>query len=230
MTALKPIDNRRVRGVAAESYPSNRICAHPDCDKAVDLRPSGDPTVHHIFPRSLTKSDSYFVEITTDPVIWGEEHVGEADIIEVTPHAVGLCGSGTTGHHGDVEEHRAWIKLEDGEYRWYDRVAPADPHDEIPEDWQEWVLVGPLNPQPGSVDGKTKKKRTVRGTAARDERKTVSVRLPEGTSGADWDELLEEASKVELEQKDTQFVPEKGAVTVGRLLVAVLERFMGRVG
>lgn len=227
MTALKPIDNRRVRGVAAESYPSNQICAHPDCDKPVDLRPSGDPTVHHIFPRSLTKSDSYFVEIIEDASV-EDPDARERDM--VIPHAVGLCGSGTTLHHGDVEEHRAWIKLEDGVYVWYDRGAPTDPHDEIPEDWQEWVRVGELNPQPGSVDGKTKKKRTVKGTAERAERKTVSVRLPEGTSGEDWDELLEEASKVELEQKDTQFVPERGAVTVGRLLVAVLERFTGRVG
>lgn len=223
MTALKPIENRRVRGVAAESYPSNRICAHPDCDKPVDLRPSGEPTVHHIFPRSLTKSDSYFVEIQ-------EENEAGDEFSSILPHAVGLCGSGTTEHHGDVEEHRGWIKLEDGVFNWYDRIAPTDPHDEIPEDWEEWVLVGPLNPQPGSVEGKPKKKRTVRGTAERTERKTVSVRLPEGTSGDDWDELLEEASKVELEQKDTQFVPEKGAVTVGRLLVAVLERFTGRVG
>jgi hypothetical protein len=226
MTALKPIENRRVRGVAAESYPSNLICAHPECDKPVDLRPSGDPTVHHIFPRSLTKSDSYFVAITD------HESDEMAFVDTILPHAVGLCGSGTTGHHGDVEEHRAWIKLEEGVYVWYDRVAPTDPHDEIPEDWQEWVSAGALNPQPGSVDGKTKKKRTVKGTEERAKRTTVSIRLPEGVTGEYWDELIAEAEQVELEQPhdETEFDPSRGGVTVGKLLVAVLQRFTGRVG
>lgn len=225
MTALKPIESRRVRGVAAERYPSNLVCAHPDCDKPVDLRPDGTPTVHHIFPRSLTKSDSYFVEIQSD-----HPEDGDGTVEVVIPHAVGLCGSGTTGHHGDVEEHRSWIKLEEGEYVWYDRVPPADPEDEIPEDWQEWTLVGPLNPQPGSVDGKPKRKRTQKGTAERTERKTVSVRLPEGVTGDEWDTLLEDAERVELEQPDTKFDKARGTVAIGKLLVAVLERFTGRTG
>ena len=227
MTALKPIENRRVRGVAAERYPSNLICAHPECDKPVDLRPDGMPTVHHVFPRSLTKSDSYFVEIETDFEELDSGPLGDANdwktVTVIIPHAVGLCGSGTTGHHGDVEEHRAWIKLEEGEYFWYDRVEPRNPDN-------EWALVGPLNPQPGSREGKPKRKRTVKGTAERAERKTVSIRLPEGTSGEDWDELLEEASRVELEQKDTRFDSARGKVTVGSLIVAVLERFTGRAG
>lgn len=233
MTALKPIENRRVRGVAAERYPSNLICAHPDCDKPVDLRPDGTPTVHHIFPRSLTKSDSYFVEIETDIEELDSGPLGDANdwktVTIVVPHAVGLCGSGTTGHHGDVEEHRSWIKLEDGVYVWYDRVPPTDPKDELPEDWQEWKLVGPLNPQPGSVEGKPKRKRTKKGTPERTARKTVSVRLPEDVSGDDWDELLEEAGKVELAQPDTKFDPARGEITTGKLLVVVLERFTGRV-
>lgn len=225
MTALKPIENRRVRGVAAERYPSNLICAHPDCDKPVDLRPDGTPTVHHIFPRSLTKSDSYFVAIYMGET--GNAHTAWDDEL-IVPHAVGLCGSGTTGHHGDVEEHRAWIKLEEEGYVWYDRVPPTDPKDELPEDWQEWKLVGPLNPQPGSVEGKPKRKRT-KGTAARASVKTISLRLPEGVSGEEWDTLLEEAAVVELEQEDTKFDKGKDSIPAGKLLIAVLERFTGRV-
>jgi hypothetical protein len=234
MTALKPIENRRVRGVAAERYPSNLICAHPDCDKPVDLRPDGTPTVHHIFPRSLIKGDSYFVEIITDAALVGDEATPYS--FEVIPHAVGLCGSGATGHHGDVEEHRAWIKLEDGVYVWYDRhLKRYDSEEEMIQDreergsTEEWVALGALNPQPGSRDGKTKRKRTVKGTAERGARKTVSVRLPEGVSGDDWDALIEEAESTELQQKDTQFDPAKGGITIGKLLVAVLERFTGRV-
>lgn len=212
MTALKPIEWRDVKGVPSTKYPINKKCGHPDCDQPVE-------GVHHIFPRSMIGNSSYFVEINYDD-----------SKKEIIPHAIGLCGSGTTGHHGDLEEHRAWIRLEDGQYVWYDRVPQSDPADEIPDDWQEWNELGALNPQPGSVDGKPKRKRTVRGTEERAARKTVSVRLPEGVSGDDWDELLTEAEKVELEQSDTKFDPSRGAVTTGKLLVAVLERFTGRVG
>lgn len=232
MTALKPIENRRVRGVAAERYPSNLICAHPDCDKPVDLRPDGTPTVHHVFPRSLTKSDSYFVEIHQD----ADEGVS-GDIV-IIPHAVGLCGSGTTGHHGDVEEHRAWIKLEDGEYVWYDRVDTppeeaarwAEETGEHPDSYpvDTWLRIGPLNPQPGSREGKPKRKRTQKGTPERTARKTISVRLPEGVDGDYWDSLLSDAENIELSQEDTQFDKARGGIAVGKLLVAILERFTGR--
>ena len=234
MTALKPIESRRVRGVAAERYPSNLICAHPDCDQPVDLRPDGTPTVHHIFPRSLTKSDSYFVEIETDFEEADSGPLGDANdwkiVAIVVPHAVGLCGSGTTGHHGDVEEHRAWIKLEDGEYVWYDRVPPTDPQDELPEEWQEWTLLGPLNPQPGSREGKPKRKRTVKGTSERAARKTVSIRLPEGVDGDYWDSLIADTEEIELSQEDTKFDSARGGIPIGKLLVSVLERFTGRNG
>jgi hypothetical protein len=60
-------------------------------------------------------------------------------------------------------------------------------------------------------------------------RKTVSVRLPEGVDGALWNELLEEARDIELAQPDTQFDSALGAITTGKLLIAVLERFTGRV-
>lgn len=219
MTALKAIEWRDVRGVPSTSYPTNLICAHPQCNELVPLRPSGKPTVHHIFPRSTIGNDSYFVQYTPEN--------GETKIV---PHAVGLCGSGTTGHHGDVEEHRAWIKLEDGEFRWYERVPPTDPHDEIPADWQEWQLIGALNPQPGSVDGKPKRKRTVKGSSERAARKTVSIRLPEGVDGDYWDDLTREAEEVELSQPDTQFDPARGAIALGKLVVTVFERYAGRVG
>ena len=213
MTALPPIAWRHVKGVPSTKYPINRVCGHPHCTETID-------GTHHIFPRSLIGNSSYFVEYTPEG--------GETKII---PHAIGLCGSGTTGHHGDVEEHRSWIKLEDdGVFVWYDRVAPADPHDEIPDEWQEWITVGPLNPQPGSTEGKPKRKRTQKGTAERAGRKTVSIRLPEGVDGDYWDDLVEEAERVELAQPDTQFDPARGAITVGKLTVTVFERFTGRAG
>lgn len=182
MTALKPIENRRVRGVASETYPINKTCAHPDCSEPVVLKSNGDATVHHIFPRSLTKSASYFVEITEDD--------GSTRIV---PHAIGLCGSGTSGHHGAVELHAktgdflgGWIKLEDGVYVYYERG-----------DDEEWVKIGPLNPQPGSTEGKPKRKR-FKGEA-RKKRKTISVRVPDEAdeNGA---ELLDEGVEL-LEEK-----------------------------
>jgi hypothetical protein len=55
MTALKPLENRRVRAVPSERYPLNKKCAHPECNEdAVDP--------HHAFPRSAIGGDSWFVE------------------------------------------------------------------------------------------------------------------------------------------------------------------------
>jgi hypothetical protein len=166
-------------------------------------------------------NDSYFVEFTPED--------GKTKII---PHAIGLCGSGTTGHHGDVEEHRAWIKLEDGEFVWYDRQnTPQEATGpSLTPSEGKWVRLGSLNPQPGSREGKPKRRRTVKGTEERAARKTVSIRLPEGVSGEDWDELLAEAESVELQQQDTPFDAARGGVAIGKLLVTVLERFTGRIG
>lgn len=221
MTALKPTDDRYpfVRGVASTRYPLNKTCAMPTCTEPAE-------SAHHIFPRSLISNDSWFVEIRK-VVVEQLDRVSSKGI----PHVIGLCGDGTRGHHGDLEEHRSWIKLdEDGSFVWYDRVAPTDPHDEIPEDWQEWVSVGLLNPQPGSVEGKPKRKRTKKGSEERAARKTVSVRLPEDFGGDDWDDLIEDAERVELSQKDTSFDPARGSVATGKLLVTILERFTGRAG
>ena len=212
MTALKPIENRNVRAVASETYPSNTVCAHPECNEPVQLRPDGTPTVHHIFPRGFIKSDSYFVAIGDDD--------------DPIPHAVGLCGSGTTGHHGDVEEHRAWIKYEDGEFVWYDRVNRADGEWRVAPDNQrhepEWGMVGPLNPQPGSREGKPKR-RKFKGEARR-KRRVISIRVPQDDieDGAGiFDDLVEQATAKLRKQLEIEYNP-----TTYKLLAAVLYKYI----
>lgn len=201
MTALKPIENRRVRGVASERYPLNKKCAHPECSE-----PAVDP--HHAFPRSEIGNDSWFVEIVADiygendglsdiidGTIMRESETNIRDVVAVIPHVTGLCRV----HHDAVEEHRAWIKLEDGVWNWYD-LAPTPP--EEAERWSQetgehpdaypvdtWELLGPLNPQPGSVEGKSKRRR-FKGEARR-KRRTISLRVPDD-AGEDGAALLDE--------------------------------------
>jgi hypothetical protein len=182
MTALKPIEGVEVIPTESKTYPSNTVCAHPDCKEKVQLRPNGTPTVHHCFPRGLIHSDSYFVQILE---VLGVGEVSEKPMPEPIPHAVGLCGSGTTGHHGDVEEHRGWIKLEDGIWNWYARNSVffdgsadgGDYHrpDGTPTD-EEWTLIGPLNPQPGSREGRAK--RAVHKGEAKRKRANWQVKVP----------------------------------------------------
>jgi hypothetical protein len=220
VTALRPTETAYVRGVASTRFPLNRVCGHPTCTEPTE-------SAHHCFPRGSIGNDSWFVEIRSEQSETKLDRVSSKGI----PHVIGLCGDGTRGHHGDLEEHRSWIKLdEDGCFVWYDRVAPTDPFDDLSADWIEYKPVGLLNPQPGSVEGKPKRKRTQKGSEERAARKTVSVRLPEDFGGDDWDDLIEEAERVELSQKDTTFDPSRGSVAVGKLLVAVLERFTGRAG
>ena len=64
----------------------------------------------------------------------------------------------------------------------------------------------------------------------RAKRKTITVKLPDGVTGADWDDLLAEAETVEQDQEDTQYEQWRGGIAIGKLLVAVLERFTGRAG
>lgn len=171
MTALKPIENRLVRGVPSSRYPLNELCAMPDCG---DL--TADP--HHCFPRSMIGNDSWFVEINEGPV---------TPTGIPLPHVVGLCRM----HHDDVEEHRAWIKLEeDGRFVWYDRLA-LDVARRYEMD--EWVLAGDLDPQPGRGEKSRKPRRLLRGEERR-QRKRISIALPDDweDGGALWDELIED--------------------------------------
>ena len=164
MSALKPIENARVLGVAAETYPLNRICAHPECRETVD-----DP--HHCFPRSRQIGGSYFVEITFDTEaeaealakLLGLKANGPAVVI---PHVVGLCRK----HHDMVEEHFAWIKLdlETGVWSWWYSNDQRDGTAIYAEE-------GPLNPQPGSAEGKPKRKR-FQGEARKKRREIISKR------------------------------------------------------
>src|SRR6266487_763407 len=126
MTALPPIESRHVKGVASRRYPMNQKCSHPECSN-----PIGDKG-HHIFPRSLIGNDSYFVLIEDEKTI-------------TLPHVTGLCRA----HHTDVELHRAWIKLEDGVFVWYDRDNTWVLADPVYGDGDGWERVGPLDPQPG---------------------------------------------------------------------------------
>lgn len=192
MTALKPIENRRVRAVASERYPFNEICAHPECSEQ-----TADP--HHIFPRSAIAGDSWFVEVYMDfgprdaqpepglEVIegWPTEieylSGGYTRIKTILPHVAGLCRA----HHDDVEEHRAWIKLEDGEFVWYARERTED------ENGQGFDKVGALNPQPGSKTGKPKR-RKFKGEKRRT-RATISIKVPKDDQedgGEVWDDLF----------------------------------------
>lgn len=173
MTALKPIENRRVRAVASERYPLNEICAHPECSE-----PTADP--HHAFPRSAIGGDSWFVEIRHMSI--------RDDIVWTIPHVTGLCRA----HHDAVELHDAWIKLEDGEFVWYDRQSLDGIATE--QGKLEFVALGPLNPQPGSRTGKPKRKK-FKGEKRR-KRTTISIKVPkdEQEDGAGvWDDRLEQA-------------------------------------
>lgn len=187
MTALKPLENLRVHGVQhMETYPLNAVCAHPECtERAVDP--------HHCFPRSQIGNKYWFVVF--DDV---ERRVGGVDLkipYSATgpwPHVVGLCRE----HHNAVEAHRAWIKLgKDGVFVWYDRVDAneGDPQNDIAFDGDWFHKVGPLNPQPGSQEGKTKRKK-FKGEKRR-KRTVVSYRVPddaeEGGAGI-LDDLIEQ--------------------------------------
>lgn len=177
MTALKPIENLRVRGVASERYPLNTICAHPDCTE-----PAVDP--HHCFPRSQIGNDSWFVVIGT-----GSDGQVLPAGAPTTPHVAGLCRA----HHDAVEGHEAWIKLEDGVFVWYNRVEVSlHPHSDSGEPWvEQWIEFGPLNPQPGSREGKTKRKKKT--GEARRKRQNVTIKVPKDSEdgAALFDEALE---------------------------------------
>lgn len=188
MSALKPIENARVLGVLADSYPINKKCAHPECnEEAVDP--------HHCFPRSRQIGSSYFVAITFDTAaeakkvgaVMRVKPLKEDPLTIVIPHAVGLCRV----HHDQVEQHFAWIKLdlEDGVWSWWET---NDGKDGNRGPGAAFVELGALNPQPGSVEGRPKRKK-FQGEA-RKKRRTISIRVPDGAdeNGAELlDELVE---------------------------------------
>lgn len=183
MTPLKPLPNtERVRGVAAKRYPRNETCAHPECDKPTE-------SVHHIFGRPPgPDSDSWFVEVGPMDVPRPSEKIPdlvEHGVVMTIPHAIGLCGSGTTGHHGELEYHSAWIKLEDGVFNWYERVGTS----QVPPS-EEWKLVGPLDPQPARGEKRKKAKR--KKGAEKSTRETFSIRVPQGFAdgGQVWEDLF----------------------------------------
>lgn len=167
MTALKPIPNRRVVGVQTGIYTANKTCAHPDC--ADDVPDRG----HHIFPRSSIGNGHYFVQAYDDN--------GKEMFPNPIPHVVGLCRQ----HHDEVENHSAWIKLnDDGNFIWWDRVEGPD----------SWVRLGPLDPQPGGRQKTRRPRRKFRGEARRN-RTTISFKVPqdEAEDGAGiYEDLLEQ--------------------------------------
>ena len=136
-------------------------------------------------------------------------------------HVTGLCRE----HHDLVEGHEAWIQLDDKtlEFVWYDLDAESD------APGKDWVKIGTLDPQPGGRDKNHRPKRK-RFTSDEDlkKRKSVSIKLPVGVDGLYWRDLVAEAELTELEQPDTKFDPDLGDITIGKLLIAVLERFVGR--
>lgn len=170
---LAPLDNRHVRSVPSERYPLNKTCSSPVSDPGT---PATEP--HHCFRRSAIGGDSWFVEIT--------EEGGQITL--PIPHVTGLSHEA----HRQVTEHEAWIRLEDGIWNWYERQTPCV--DERDTGQPTWILVGPLNPQPGSVESKPKRARH-KGEAKR-KRKTISIRVPEGYEASTYDEKLEQASEI----------------------------------
>lgn len=121
------------------------------------------------------------------------------------PHTTGLCRA----HHDAVEDHDAKILLVGGTWTWHDSREPTadetgawsaatgEHPDSYPVDC--WEEVGPLNPQPGSREGKAKRKR-FQGEARR-KRKVISIRVPDD-AGEDGAALIDEAV-AELEAKLT---------------------------
>ena len=169
MTALKPLENRRVRGVASDRYPGNELCSHPECAEQTD-------DFHHCFPRSAIGNDSWFVEI---------DYTGIGDS-ETIPHVTGLCRK----HHEQVELHQAWIKLLDGGvFTWYDRVENST---------DGWLKIGPLDPQPGGREKARKPRKKFQGEQRR-QRRVISFAVPadEAEDGAGlFEDLVEQARAV----------------------------------
>jgi hypothetical protein len=204
LTALKPLETNKVLGQVASRYPLNMFCAMPECPE-----PALDP--HHIFPRSQIGSDLWFVQA------WGMD--GKEMFSSPLAHVIGLCRE----HHDDVEEHRAWIQLDEStlEFIWCERT------DDVTGE-ESWGKVGPLDPQPGGRKKEHRPKKRFTSDEEVKRRKSISLKFPVGFDGLAWKELLAEAERVELEQEDTPFDPSLGKVGAGKLVITILERYVGR--
>jgi hypothetical protein len=184
MTPLKPIEDLTVKGRehGPSRYALPEICQHPDCTEPATSK-------HHCWPKGMLKGDYWWVEIKG----------------VIVANVIALCGDGTTGHHGDVEDHRSWIRFEDGVFNWYDR----EPVDLDYTTAEEWRLVGPLNPQPGDTLGR--KKRSRKQGEERRQRRTISVKVPADreNGGALWDELIEQTREklIKDDYKDADKLP-----------------------
>jgi hypothetical protein len=172
VTAIKPVETRRVVAVAAETYPMNTQCAWPDCTEDAH-----DP--HHAFPRSATGGDSYFVAITFDTyedaiAVVGKgikvtEVPGFGWVTDPIPHATGLCRE----HHNLVESRVAKITLEGGKWLAWEGNDGKDGNKGAGAAMTE---VGELQPQPGARLASKKRKR-FKGEKRR-KRRTISIRVP----------------------------------------------------
>lgn len=192
MTALKPIDSLRVKGVAANRYRPNDVCAHPEC-----AEPATDN--HHIFPRSLIGNASWFVILEDGLTETTPEKGG--GYRQAIPHVAGLCRM----HHEQVELHFAWIKYEEGVFVWYDRAQVSSrPNSESGEPWIDtWISFGPLDPQPG--DRTKQRKPKPKNLEPAKPRQTKSVRCPKD-AGENGIEVLESL----IEQAGEKLAPEMG--------------------
>lgn len=187
-----------MRGVPSARYPLNATTSHPTNDAEAT-------EAHHCFPRSQQIGDSWFVEIAYDTKKEAKEQaelfgVKATEITVIIPHVTGL----TMEEHTRVEMHDAKIVIEDGVFVWYDRTG-IEGIDYEAHDMEKyaWTKVGPLNPQPGSREGKPKTKRRVKkeGEKLRD-RGTWQVRVPkdEVENGANLlDEYIDNAREVLIE-------------------------------
>lgn len=181
---LKPTENSRVRAVSSERYKLNKTCAWPTSDPST---PADDP--HHCFARTLIGGDSWFVEI--------EEDNGQLTL--PIAHVVGL----SRAVHDDITENRKWIKYENEVFVGYERVVEAS--DEWEETRESWVCVGPLNPQPGSVEQKPKRKR-FKGEQKK-ARRTISIRIPEGNDYEAYEEKMEICCEIYQRESGADYVP-----------------------
>jgi len=167
------------RAVTSGRYPLNELCSMPECYELTD-------DAHHIFPRSMIAGDSWFVAPYQGE--GGNAQVAWDLYGEPIPHVTGLCRA----HHDDVEQHRSWIKLDEGEFYWFDRFAPPVTATGVAK-VEEWELIGALDPQPARGEKARKPVRRLQGEERR-KRKRISIALPDDweNGGALWDELVED--------------------------------------